>query len=163
MCFHSRRLWKTQSYLWDFCGLLMVTHRLTWRQLAAAEGLRSDQSLPDRSLTPAGSMRCNHCLSPNISRLLSSFKSSRPLIPCLLSESTLSKLQPLESWQLAARALKTNQIIELLRSIEMYQRAALDFLPTLKQRDLWPYEVVKKQHVLCPWRNSGTHKLSVIV
>ncbi|KAI9528036.1 hypothetical protein NQZ68_024792 [Dissostichus eleginoides] len=41
----------------------MVTYRLTWRQLAAAEGLRSDQSLPDRSLTPAGSMRCNHSIS----------------------------------------------------------------------------------------------------
>lgn len=37
--------------------------------------------------------------------------------PCLLSESTLSKLQPLESCQLAVRALKTHQKIQLLDSI----------------------------------------------
>lgn len=60
---------------------------------------------------------------------------------CLLSESTLSKLQPLESWQSALRALKKRQKIEALDSVcaHIYHWEAI---VTLK-RDWWTYHLWK--------------------
>ncbi|TNN49575.1 hypothetical protein EYF80_040193 [Liparis tanakae] len=64
---------------------------------------------PDAALSRSRSMRCNDCLSPNISRWPPPFMSSRlPAALFALRTPLLSKLQPLESWQLAARALESN-------------------------------------------------------
>lgn len=48
-------------------------------------------------------MSCNDCLSPNISRFVDVFDVFKAVC------STLSKLQPLESWQTGARARKSSR------------------------------------------------------
>lgn len=52
-------------------------------------------------------MSCNDCLSPNISRFVDVFDVFKAA--CSAVCSTLSKLQPLESWQTGARARKSSQ------------------------------------------------------
>lgn len=52
-------------------------------------------------------MSCNDCLSPNISRFVDVFDVFKAA--CSAVCSTLSKLQPLESWQTGARARKSSR------------------------------------------------------